>query len=85
MPLATQEGREMSTRFLTGRLPDSGTVWASYDPDALCSAPAVADRRFPAYMAPHASEAEARQALLEAGANSQTIAAEQRKARRRGR
>jgi hypothetical protein len=60
-------------------------LWACIDPDSLCATPAIAERRFAAYLAPFVDEAEARQALLEAGADPQTIVAEQRKARRRGR
>ena len=72
----------MSTSFLTASHPERGLIWASYDPDALCSAPAVADRRFPAYMAPHESEAAARAALVDAGCDPASIAEEVRPKRR---
>lgn len=70
--------------FLTGRAIDGSTIWACID-DSLCTSPAVAERRFAAYMTPFADEQEARQALLEAGAKADTIAAELRSARQRAR
>jgi hypothetical protein len=75
----------VSTRFLTASHHERGLLWASYDPDALSSAPAVCDRRFGSYLAPHASEAEARQALLEAGCDPRTIAPEPERRGKRGR
>ena len=71
--------------LLTAKLPDSGIVWAAIDEDALCSAPAVADRRFSAYLAPHKTEASARAALIDAGCSPDSIAEEKRARRHRGR
>lgn len=58
----------MSARFLTGRLPDGSTAWASIDEASLCTSPLVAERRFPAFLAPFLSEQAARDALTAAGA-----------------
>jgi hypothetical protein len=73
----------MSTSFLTGKLPNSGIVWAAFDPDALCTAPAVTSRRFSAYVAPHKTEAAARSALIDAGCDPASIAEEVRPKRAR--
>jgi hypothetical protein len=75
----------MSTRFLTGKIANaaySPLIWAAYDPNALCSAPIVADRRFPTFLAPHADEAAARAALVDAGCDPASIAEEVRPKRR---
>lgn len=74
----------MSTSFLTAKRANThNLLWASYDPDTFCTAPLVGERRFPAYLAPFASEAEARQALIEAGADPATITGEVRPKRAR--
>lgn len=72
-------------RFLTGRQ-GGALLWACIDPDSLCTAPAIGDRRFPSYLAPFASAAEARQALVDAGCDGATIIEEIKPRRcRRGR
>ena len=73
------------TRFLTASHPQRGTVWAAYDPDALCTAPAVCDRRFSAYVAPHKSQDLARAALIDAGYGPASIVPEPERRRKRGR
>jgi hypothetical protein len=72
----------MATDFLIAFRGDV-QLWASYDQDTFCTSPVVSDRRFPAYLAPHMSEAEARQALLDAGADPSTITGEIRPKRAR--
>ena len=72
----------MATEFLVGWR-GSAQLWASFDPDTFCTSPVVAERRFPAYLAPFVSEAEARQALLEARADPNTITDEIRPKRAR--
>lgn len=75
----------MATEFLVAWR-GNAQLWASYDPDTYCNSPLVGDRRFPAWLAPFPSEAEARQALLEAGVDPATITDETRPKRaRRGR
>ena len=71
----------MASSFLTAKREDA-QLWACIDPDTLCTSPVFADRRFASYLAPFPSEPDARQALLEAGADPRTIAAEQRRAKR---
>lgn len=73
----------MASSFLIGQLQDGGTAWACIDPDTLCTSPAIAERRFAAYLAPFLDEADARQSLLEAGARADTIAPELRRVRNR--
>ena len=65
-----------TTRFLTALHPSRGMIWASYDPDALCTAPAVTDRRFSAYVAPHKSADLARAALVDAGCDPRSVTPE---------
>ena len=69
--------------FLIGQLPDSSQIWACVDA-SLCTAPAVADRRYGAYMALVPDEQEAREAMIAAGALPDSITPEQRSGRRRG-
>jgi len=72
----------MASRFLTGNR-GVELLWACIDPDSLCSSPAIGERRFAAYLAPFVAEQEARQALLEAGANPDTVTIELRPKRSR--
>lgn len=73
------------TRFLTGKTQNSALLWAAYDPDAICTAPAVCDRRFAAYVAPHKSQDLARAALIDAGCEPASIIPEPERGRKRGR
>lgn len=74
----------MSSSFLIGRR-GARQLWACIDQETLCTSPAVADRRFPAYLAPFTSDCVAREALLNAGAEPQSITNEIRPKRcRRG-
>ena len=72
----------MASRFLTAR---SGNhlLWACIDGESLCTAPAIGDRRFQSYLRPFVDEKDARQALLEAGADPASITAEIRPKRKR--
>ena len=63
--------------FLVGRLLNSSQIWACVDA-SLCTAPAVANRRFEAYLTPFPSEHEARQAMMDAGCDRNSIAPELR-------
>lgn len=56
------------TSFLIANI-GGKTIWAAVDPDCLCTAPGVTDRRFTAFLSPFKSEAEARAALTDAGAD----------------
>lgn len=58
----------MSARFFIGELADGSTIWAAADPDSRCPAPAVASRRFPAFLTPFQTDQAAREALTAAGA-----------------
>ena len=42
---------------------DNAQLWACVDPNTLCTAPLIGERRFAAYMAPFLAEADAKQAL----------------------
>ena len=66
--LAHKEASAMASSFLTGSS-SAGQLWACIDPDSLCTTPHIAERRFGAYLAPFLDEADARQALFEAGAS----------------
>ena len=68
--------------FLIGQHPDRGALWAAIEPAAHHVNASIADRRFAAYMAPFRSEAEARVALVAAGANA--IAPEPKRVSKRG-
>ena len=59
-------------------------LWACIDEDTLCTSPRTGKRRFAAYLASFPDKRDARQALLEAGADPSTITAEQRPRGRRG-
>lgn len=72
-----------TTTFLVASLANGEVRWAAIDPCARHLEGRVCDRRFPAYCAPFVQEAEARQALLEVGADPATITAESRCRRRR--
>jgi len=74
---------QSSSSFLTARMPDGSTWWACIDGNSLCSTSSIAGRRFAAYLAPFTEESEARQALLDGGADPQTISAEVRPKRAR--
>jgi hypothetical protein len=71
------------SRFLTGRSGDQ-LLWTCID-ESLCTRAQVASRRFSAYLSPYPTEADARQALLEAGADPDSIQAEQRPRGKRAR
>lgn len=68
--------------FLIGQHPRRGELWAAIDPSARFLKAEIAERRFSAYLAPFASEDDARAALVAAGA--QHIKAEQRTRGKRG-
>ena len=68
----------MPSAFLTG-LRGQIKLWACIDDESLCSAPAIGERRFQAYLAPFKNPAEARAALTAAGVTN--IVAEDRKRR----
>lgn len=73
-------------QFLTALSGDQ-LLWACVDPDSLCSAPLLGERRFQAYLAPFVIESDARQAMLAAGVDPSSIGAEagdRRKRARRG-
>jgi hypothetical protein len=70
-------------KFLIGRHPERGLLWASIDTAAHHAEPCVAETRFGGYLKPFASSDAAREALLEAGADPSTITAEVRPKRRR--
>lgn len=55
-------------KFLTGRHPERGLLWASIDPNVNYLEPRISEGRFAAYLAPFRSEEAARAALLETGA-----------------
>lgn len=67
-------------RFLVGRHPQRGTLWASIDTENHHLEGHVTERRFGAYLAPYRSEDDARAALIAAGAVN--IEAEDRRKRR---
>jgi hypothetical protein len=69
-------------RFLTGRHPQRGLLWAAIDPKVNYLEPQVTESRFAAYLAPFPSDEPARQALLTAGADPASLVEERR--RRRG-
>lgn len=68
--------------FLVARKGDA-PLWASIDPTARYLQGRVCERRFAAYCAPFTDETEARAALVEAGADPDSIAEELRRDRRR--
>jgi hypothetical protein len=68
-------------KFLTGKHPQRGLLWAAIDGNVNYLEPRITETRFAAYLAPFASEEAAREALSRAGAVN--IEAEVRK--RRGR
>lgn len=72
-----------TTTFLVASLANGEVRWAAIDPYARHPEGRVCERRFPAYCAPFVQEVDARQALLEAGAEPESIAEERRQ--RRGR
>lgn len=72
----------MASSFLVGEC-QCGQLWACIDPETLCTSPTIGDRRFQAYLAPFVVDTDARQALLEAGADPETITAELRPKRAR--
>jgi len=53
----------MASSFLIARR-DNAQLWACIDPDTLCTAPLIGERRFAAYLAPFGDEGDAKQALL---------------------
>jgi hypothetical protein len=55
-------------KFLIGKHPDRGLLWASVDPNVNYLEPRITEGRFAAYLAPYRSEDAAREALLGAGA-----------------
>lgn len=76
-PIVDRKERDtVATNFLTAKHPERGQLWVAIDPEALCSAPAIAERRFASYLAPYESAEAARAALIEAGADPNTIAPE---------
>ena len=54
--------------FVTAAHPERGTLWACVDPTARCAEGRVAERRFGSFMAPFKAVADARAALVAAGA-----------------
>lgn len=73
----------MASSFLIAKRA-ADQLWACVDPDSLCTSPAIGERRFAAYLAPFTDQHEARQALIEAGADPATITDEIRPRRCRG-
>lgn len=71
----------MASSFLIGDHPQRGALWAAVDPGARFLKPEVSNRRFSAYLAPFTNEADARAALIAAGAMH--VEAEQRAKRAR--
>lgn len=69
-------------KFLTGRHPQRGLLWASVDVQMHHIDSAIGETRFASYLKPFPSEKAARQALIAAGADN--IAAEERKRGKRG-
>jgi hypothetical protein len=67
-------------RFLIGRHPERGLMWAAIDCNVNYLEPRITETRFAAYLAPFRSEDDARDALIAAGAEH--IEAEVRKKRR---
>ena len=67
-------------RFLIGKHPERGLLWAAIDGNVRYLEPRITETRFAAYFAPFPSADEARTALLSAGVMN--IEAEVR--RRRG-
>lgn len=63
-------------RFLTGHHPTRGLLWAAIDADARFLNADIAEGRFGAYLSPFTDEADARAALIDAGAMH--VEAEQR-------
>lgn len=55
--------------YLVGQHPDRGALWAAVEPSVRFAKAEVAERRFGAYLAPFHTEAEARAALVAAGAS----------------
>ena len=68
-------------KFLTGRHPTRGLLWAAIDPTARFAEAAVAERRFGAYLKPFPDEASAQAALLAAGAKWIEVEVRDRRAR----
>jgi hypothetical protein len=66
-------------KFLIGKHPAKGVLWAAVDGDVNFLEPRVAGSRFGGYLAPFRTEQSAREALLAAGAVN--IEIEQRKRR----
>ena len=66
-------------KFLIGRHPDRGLLWASVDEHVNHLEPRITEGRFAAYLAPFRFEDAARAALLATGATN--IEAEERKRR----
>ena len=69
-------------RFLIGRHPERGLLWASIDENARFSGSDIGETRFGGYLKPFPSEDAARGALEAAGALQ--IEAEPDRKRRRG-
>lgn len=85
MPVATIRRQPLS-RFLTGKASNTThLLWASIDEQAHHLQGRVCERRFAAYCAPYLTEADARAALIEAGADPSTIAPEPERRGKRGR
>ena len=70
-------------RFLVGRHPDRGLLWASVDANVNYLEPRLTEGRFAAYLAPFTSEDAARAALIAAGAEHIEVE-ERSRGRRRG-
>ncbi|MGZ2410751.1 hypothetical protein ACUXST_000148 [Sphingomonas sp. F9_3S_D5_B_2] len=67
-------------KFLIGKHPNRGLLWAAVDPNARFTGSELGETRFAGYLRPYCDEQSARDALTAAGATN--IEAEQR---RRGR
>jgi hypothetical protein len=56
-------------RFLIGRHPERGLLWAAIDGNVNYLEPRITETRFAAYLAPYTTEEAAHDALLAAGAD----------------
>lgn len=64
----TKTRTRTADKFVTAEHPQRGTLWAAIDASTIQAEGRVAERRFPAFLAPFRSREEAEAALVEAGA-----------------
>ena len=70
-------------KFLVGKQPNGGLLWASVDPNVNYLEPRLTESRFAAYLAPFTSEDAARAAMRDPGAKQIEIE-ERSRGKRRG-